>query len=57
MLLEVGPRCKYSRVSCLRCPMKHEHKLLNVDVSVFSLVLSRSRDKHDRTLICKQVGP
>ena len=49
MLLEVCPQCKYSKVSCPRCRMKH--KLLNVEVSVFSLVLSRSRDKRDRTLI------
>ena len=57
MLLEVCPQCNYSKVSCPRRPVKHEHKLLNVGVSVFSLVLLRSRDKRDRTLICKQAGP
>ena len=57
MLLEVCPQCNYSKVSCPRRPVKHEHKLLNVGVSVFSLVLLRSRDKRDRTLICKQADP
>ena len=54
MLLEVCPQCKYSKVSCPRRPVKHEHKLLNVGVSVFSFVLLRSRDKRDKTLICKK---
>ena len=57
MLLEVCPQCKYSKVSFPHCPMKHEHKLLSVEVSVLSLLLSRSRNKHDRILVCKQAGP
>ena len=39
------------------CLIKHEHELLNVGVSVFSLVLLSSRDKRDRTLIGKQAVP